>query len=187
MALTFSPYGGLAGLLIVEGPAFPDDRGVFMESFRADEWAEAGLPPFVQDNFSRSRRGVIRGLHFQKNPAAIGKLVRCTRGRIFDVAVDLRRGSPTYLQWASIELDGRGNRMFWVPAGFAHGFLALEDADVAYKVTGLWSAAVDGGLRWNDPTVGVRWADAGVAPVLSGKDAFLPLLDACGADFVWKP
>jgi len=171
----------------MQGPAFPDDRGTFFESFRADDWAKAGLPPLVQDNLSRSRRGVIRGLHFQRNPSAIGKLIRCTRGRIFDVAVDLRRGSPTYLKWSSLELDASGNRAFWVPAGFAHGFMALEDADVAYKVTGYWSAGVDGGLRWDDPTIHVRWPQTGGAPVLSAKDAALPALADCGADFVWKP
>jgi dTDP-4-dehydrorhamnose 3,5-epimerase len=187
MALAFKPYGGMSGLLLVEGPAFPDERGTFMESFRADDWAKAGLPPLVQDNLSRSRRGVLRGLHFQKPPRAIGKLVRCVRGRIFDVAVDLRRGSPTHLKWASVELSDEGNRMFWVPAGFAHGFLALsEEADVAYKVTGHWSPGVDAGVRWNDPTLGVRWPDAGGAPRLSAKDAALPPLAECGADFVWK-
>jgi dTDP-4-dehydrorhamnose 3,5-epimerase len=186
MALVFTPYGGLEGLLLVEGPSFPDERGTFLESYRADDWTKAGLPPLVQDNLSRSRRGVLRGLHFQRSPGAIGKLIRCTRGRIFDVAVDLRRGSPTYLKWASLELDDRGNRMLWIPAGFAHGFLALEDADVSYKVTGHWSPGVDGGLRWDDPTVGVRWPALEAAPVLSAKDAALPALAACGADFAWK-
>jgi dTDP-4-dehydrorhamnose 3,5-epimerase len=158
-----------------------------MESFRADDWAKAGLPPLVQDNLSRSRRGVIRGLHYQKNPHAIGKLVRCSRGRIFDVAVDLRRGSPTYAKWASIELSDEGSRMLWVPVGFAHGFCALSaDADVTYKVTGYWSAAVDGGLRWDDPAIGVRWPKIEGGHVLSPKDAALPSLADCGADFVWK-
>jgi dTDP-4-dehydrorhamnose 3,5-epimerase len=187
MTFTFKPYGGLDGLLLVEGPAYPDPRGVFLESFRADEWARAGLPPLVQDNFSRSRRGVLRGLHFQKSPHAIGKLVRCTRGRVFDAAVDLRRGSPTYLKWAALELSAEVHRAFWIPAGFAHGFLALSDeADVSYKVTGYYVPGADAGLRWDDPAVGVRWPDAGVPPILSAKDAALPLHDACGADFAWK-
>ena len=177
MAFTFTPYGSIAGLLVVEGRSFPDDRGYFMESFRADDWARAGMPPLVQDNLSRSKKGVIRGLHYQKHPRPIGKLVRCTRGRIFDVAVDMRRGSPTYGRWASIELDDSGNRMFWVPSGFAHGFCALTDeADVTYKVTDYWSADVDRGVRWNDPVIGVRWPIAANAAIITAKDAALPYL-----------
>ena len=178
MAFTFTPYGGLDGLLVVEGKSHADERGFFMESFRADDWAKAGLPPLVQDNFSRSKRGVVRGLHYQRDPQAIGKLVRCARGRIFDVAVDIRRSSPTFGKWAGIELDDSGNRMFWIPAGFAHGFCALsEQADVTYKVTGYWAAAVDAGIRWDDPTVGVRWPVKPGEAVLTAKDAALPLLE----------
>ena len=178
MAFTFTPYGGLDGLLLVEGKSFPDERGFFMESFRADDWARTGLPPLVQDNFSRSKRGVIRGLHYQKDPQAIGKLVRCARGRIFDVAVDIRRDSPTFGKSASIELDDAGNRMFWIPAGFAHGFCALSaEADVTYKVTGYWAAAVDAGIRWNDPSLGIRWPVEPGGAVLTAKDAALPLLE----------
>lgn len=188
MATTFTPYGGIAGLLVVEGKSFPDERGFFMESFRADDWARAGLPPLVQDNLSRSKRGVIRGLHFQKNPQAIGKLVRCARGRIFDVAVDLRRGSPTYGKWASIELSDEGNRMFWVPEGFAHGFCALSDeADVTYKVTGYWTLAVDGGVRWDDPEIGIKWPLISGETLVSAKDAALPPLASAEHDFAWKP
>ncbi len=186
MPFTFTPYGGLQGLLVVEGRSFPDERGFFMESFRADDWAGAGLPALVQDNLSRSKRGTVRGLHYQKNPRAIGKLVRCVRGRIFDAVVDLRRGSPTYGQWASIELDDSGNRMFWVPAGFAHGFCALSDeADVAYKVTGYWSAETDRGMLWNDPAVGVRWPVSAAEALVSPKDAVLPPLAQADHDFVW--
>lgn len=177
MPLTFKPYGGLDGLLTIEGQYFPDERGFFFESFRADEWAKAGLPPLVQDNLSRSRKGVVRGLHFQIPPQAIGKLVRCSRGRIFDAVVDLRRASPTYGRSASIELDDLGNRMFWVPAGFAHGFCALSDtADVTYKVTGYWSKEVDAGIRWNDPALGIAWPVAAADAIVTAKDAALPLL-----------
>lgn len=176
MATTFTPYGGLDGLLLIEGKDFPDARGTFMESFRADEWAKAGLPPLLQDNLSLSKRGVIRGLHYQKDPHAVGKLVRCARGRIFDAAVDVRKGSKTFGKWAAIELDETGNRSFWIPAGFAHGFCALSDAVVAYKVTGYWAPNVDGGLRWDDPAVGVAWPLPKSEVLLSPKDEVLPLL-----------
>lgn len=182
--MTFKPYGGLDGLLLVEGPFFPDERGFFFEAFRADDWQRAGLPPLLQDNLSRSKRGVVRGLHYQIPPKAIGKLVRCSRGRIFDVVVDLRRASPTYGRSASIELDDAGNRMFWVPAGFAHGFCALsETADVSYKVTGYWSKEVDAGIRWNDPALAIRWPVAPGEAVVTAKDAALPLLADAGSPF----
>lgn len=184
MALTFKPYGGLEGLLVVEGPYFPDERGFFFEAFRADEWAKQGLPPLVQDNLSRSKRGVVRGLHFQTPPAAIGKLVRCARGRIFDVAVDIRKASPTYGKSAGIELDDAGNRMFWVPAGFAHGFCALSDsADVSYKVTGYWTKSVDGGIRWNDPALAIAWPIKASDAIVTAKDAALPLLADAASPF----
>ncbi|UPT75662.1 MAG: dTDP-4-dehydrorhamnose 3,5-epimerase [Elusimicrobiota bacterium] len=184
MALTFKPYGGLDGLLLVEGPFFPDERGYFFEAFRADDWAKAGLPPLVQDNLSRSRKGVVRGLHYQVPPKAVGKLVRCSRGRVFDAVVDLRRASPTYGKSASIELDDAGNRMFWVPAGFAHGFCALSDsADVTYKVTGYWSKEVDAGIRWNDPALGISWPVSAAEAVVTAKDAALPLLKDAGSPF----
>jgi dTDP-4-dehydrorhamnose 3,5-epimerase len=187
MAMTVTPYGGIDGLLRIEGRAFPDERGFFMESYRDDDWERAGLPRLVQDNLSRSKRGVIRGLHYQKSPKAIGKLVRCARGRIYDVAVDIRRGSPTYGKWASIELSDEGNVMFWVPAGFAHGFCVLSDsADVTYKVTDYWSPDVDGGVLWNDPEIAVRWPLPPSGALVSPKDASLPPLAAAGHDFVWK-
>lgn len=177
MPFTFTPYGGIAGLLVVEGPAHPDDRGFFMESFRADDWAKAGLPPLLQDNLSRSKKGVVRGLHYQIPPKAIGKLVRCSRGRVFDAVVDLRRKSPTFGKSAAIELDDKGNRMFWVPAGFAHGFCALTDeADMTYKVTDYWSKGVDRGIRWNDPALGIKWPVSPSAAIVTPKDAELPLL-----------
>ncbi|MDX6769331.1 MAG: dTDP-4-dehydrorhamnose 3,5-epimerase [Elusimicrobiota bacterium] len=177
MALTLTPVGGLDGLLLAESPAYPDARGVFMESFRADDWAKAGLPPLLQDNLSRSKKGVVRGLHFQKEPHAVGKLVRCARGRVFDVAVDVRKGSSTFGKWAGVELSDEGNRCLWVPAGFAHGFCALtDDAVVAYKVTGYWSPGVDGGVRWDDPAIGVKWPVAAGEAIVSAKDAALPLL-----------
>ncbi len=184
MTFKFTPYGGLEGLLVVEGRSLPDERGFFMESYRADDWTKAGLPALVQDNLSRSKKGAIRGLHYQKHPRPIGKLVRCTKGRVFDVAVDLRRASPTYGRWASIELDDSGNRMFWVPAGFAHGFCALSEvADVTYKVTDYWSADVDRGVLWNDAAIGIRWPIAANAAIITAKDAALPPLSAADHSF----
>jgi dTDP-4-dehydrorhamnose 3,5-epimerase len=177
VALTFKPYGGIDGLLVVEGPFFPDERGFFFESFRADDWAKAGLPPLLQDNLSRSKKSVVRGLHYQIPPKAVGKLVRCARGRIFDAVVDIRRQSPTYGKSAAIELDDSGNRMFWVPAGFAHGFCALSDiADVSYKVTDYWSKGVDAGIRWNDPALGIQWPVPAAEAIVTAKDSVLPLL-----------
>ena len=177
MPFTFTPYGGLEGLLLVEGRSHGDERGFFMESFRADDWAQAGLPALLQDNLSRSMRNTVRGLHYQIPPKAIGKLVRCARGRIFDAVVDIRRKSPTYGRSASIELDDSGNRMFWVPAGFAHGFCALsESADVSYKVTDYWSKGVDAGIRWNDPALGIKWPVSASEAIVTAKDSVIPLL-----------
>ncbi len=177
MRLAFTPYGGMDGLLLVEGPFFPDERGFFFEAFRADDWAQAGLPPLLQDNLSRSKKGVVRGLHYQIPPQAIGKLVRCSRGRVFDAVVDLRRESPTFGKSAAIELDDSKNRMFWIPAGFAHGFCALSDsADMTYKVTGYWSKAYDRGIRWNDPALGISWPIPPAELIVSAKDSTLPLL-----------
>lgn len=174
MPYKVEPYT-LPGLLVVEGRSFPDERGFFMESFRASDAAAAGLPPLVQDNLSRSKKGVLRGLHYQIHPKPIGKLVRCVRGRIFDVAVDIRKSSPTYGKWASIELSDEGNKMFWIPPGFAHGFYTLSDsADVMYKVSDYWSPEVDRGILWNDPAIGVKWPAQD--PVVTPKDAQLPPL-----------
>ncbi|HAM36886.1 MAG TPA: dTDP-4-dehydrorhamnose 3,5-epimerase [Elusimicrobia bacterium] len=181
MRFTATPYR-IPGLLLVEGRSFPDERGFFMESFRSDEFQALGLPIFVQDNLSRSAQGVVRGLHYQKAPQAVAKLVRCVRGRIFDVAVDLRRGSAFFGKWASIELSDDGNRWFFIPAGFAHGFYTLSDsADVTYKVTGYWSADVDAGIRWNDPELGIAWPKG--RAIVSAKDQELPLLSQSDPGF----
>ncbi len=175
----------IPGLLILESRVFLDARGFFMETFREADAKEAGIPPLVQDNFSRSSQGTLRGLHFQKKPAAIGKLVRCVRGKIFDVAVDIRKGSPTFGKWASIELSDEYNRALWIPEGFAHGFLTLSDeADVSYKVTGYYSPENDRGVQWNDPKIGVKWP--GMNVYLSPKDAKLPALEAADNNFDWE-
>lgn len=161
----------IADLLIIEPKVFGDDRGFFMESWNAQAFREAGLDlTFVQDNHSRSARGVLRGLHFQ-NPNPQGKLVRVTTGRAWDVAVDLRRSSQTFGTWQGVELSAANKRMFWVPPGFAHGFVALEDGtDFLYKCTALYEPAHEHSLLWNDPALGIEWPLEGIEPQLSGKD-----------------
>jgi dTDP-4-dehydrorhamnose 3,5-epimerase len=166
----------LPGVLLIEPKVFSDDRGFFMETYRADMFRPLGVEDrvFVQDNHSRSARGVLRGLHYQE-PNAQGKLVRCTRGAIFDVAVDIRRGSPSFGRWFGLELSDANKRMLWIPPGFAHGFCALEDdSDLVYKCTRLYDAASDRSILWNDPAIGIEWPIP--EPVLSAKDATAPRL-----------
>ena len=162
----------IPGLLILEPKVFGDARGFFMESYNAQAFAEAtGLTPnFVQDNHSRSGKGVLRGLHYQIEQAQ-GKLVRVTRGSVFDAVVDLRKSSPTFGQWAGVELSEENSRQLWIPPGFAHGFLVTSDsADFLYKTTDYYAPQFERSLAWNDPTVGVEWPLAGTAPLLSAKD-----------------
>lgn len=177
MPFTFTK-APIEGLVIIEPRAFPDERGFFMESYKQSDFEKAGiLGPFVQDNHSRSKRGVLRGLHFQRPPYAQGKLVRVSRGCAWDVAVDLREGSPTFGKYFALELSESNRLMFWIPAGFAHGFLALEDdTELQYKCTAEYNAASDGGLRWNDPDIAIAWPDIGIPPIVSAKDAALPTL-----------
>jgi dTDP-4-dehydrorhamnose 3,5-epimerase len=156
---------------------FGDDRGFFLESFNAQAFADAGLPTeWLQDNHSRSAKGVLRGLHYQLvNPQ--GKLVRVTRGAVFDVAVDIRRASPTFGRWVGAELSGENHRMLYVPPGFAHGFLTLsESADFLYKCTTLWHQPSDRSLAWNAPEIGIDWPLDGEPPLLAAKDAAAPTL-----------
>lgn len=162
----------IAGPLIIEPKVFGDARGFFMETWNAAVFGEAGLDiAFVQDNHSRSQKGVLRGLHFQ-NPGPQGKLVRVARGAVFDVAVDLRAASPTFGQWVGVELSAANNRMFWVPEGFAHGFLTLEDdTDFFYKCTAPYAPQSEHTLAWNDPAVGIDWPAIGFEPIISAKDA----------------
>jgi dTDP-4-dehydrorhamnose 3,5-epimerase len=162
----------LPGVLIIEPRVFGDARGFFMETWNAAGFAAAGLDlTFVQDNHSRSQKGVLRGLHFQ-NPGPQGKLVRVTKGAVFDVAVDLRAASPTFGQWTGVELSADNKRMFWVPEGFAHGFLTLEDdTDFLYKCTAPYAPQSEHTLAWDDPAVGIQWPDIGMAPLVSDKDA----------------
>ena len=173
----FTPQRELPDVVLIEPKAFGDDRGWFMETYKRSEFAANGIAvEFRQDNHSRSTvKGVMRGLHYQKDPAAQGKLVRCVVGAVYDVAVDIRRGSPTYGRWVATELTAENRRMLWVPVGFAHGFCTLTDvSEVVYKATGEYSAPHDRAVRWNDPALGIRWPTD--SPVLSTKDAQAPLL-----------
>ena len=171
----------LPGVLLIEPRVFGDERGFFFESFNARAFREAtGVAlDFVQDNHSHSRRDVLRGIHYQVRQAQ-GKLVRAVSGEVFDVAVDLRRGSPTFGRWEGFRLSAENRRMLWVPPGFGHGFLVLSDsADFLYKTTDYWAPEHERCLAWNDPEVGIDWPLAGRAPVLSAKDAQgLPLARA---------
>ncbi len=181
MTVTETP---LAGVLLVEPRVFGDARGFFCETYQADRYAEAGIPArFVQDNVSRSGRGTLRGLHFQAPPHAQAKLVSCLDGAVFDVAVDLRAGSPTYGQWFGAELTAENMRQMFVPAGFAHGFVVTsETALFSYKVSGLYAPHAEGSLAWDDPDVGVRWPVE--VPVLSDKDRAAPRLADLATPFV---
>lgn len=160
------------GPLILEPKVFGDERGFFMESWNATSFAEIGLNvTFVQDNHSRSQKGVLRGMHFQ-NPAPQGKLVRVVRGAVFDAIVDLRKSSPTFGQWTGVTLSAENKRMFWVPEGFAHGFLTLEDdTDFLYKCTSAYLPKNEHSLAWDDPEVGIEWPLEGIELKLSAKDA----------------
>lgn len=170
---------------VLEGPRFGDHRGFFCETFRAESFEALGLPPAVQQNHSRSEKWVLRGLHYQLQPAELGKLVRCARGSILDVAVDVRKGSPTFGKHVFIELDDTQNRMAWVPAGFAHGFLTLSDvADVIYMQTGYWSPEHERSLHYADPQVAIPWPEGPYK--VSDKDAKAPTLDAIETNFIYS-
>ena len=162
----------LPGVLVIEPKVFRDERGFFMETFSSRALAGSGIPVFfVQDNHSRSTRGILRGLHYQLTTPQ-GKLVHAARGRIFDVAVDIRVGSPTFRKWFGIELNDENLFSLWIPPGFAHGFCVLSDhADVIYKCTSLYDAADDRGVKWNDPKIGIEWPVTD--PVISEKDSQL--------------
>jgi dTDP-4-dehydrorhamnose 3,5-epimerase len=165
----------LPGVLILEPIVHGDARGFFIETYNRSRFREIGIEgQFLQDNHSRSRSGVLRGLHFQE-PNPQGKLVRCTLGSVYDVAVDIRRGSPTFGRWAAADLTEQNMRMFWIPPGFAHGFCVTSDlADLVYKCTALYDRSSDRGVAWNDPDIGIDWPIAD--PILSDKDSAAPRL-----------
>ena len=162
----------ISGILIIEPQVFGDQRGFFMESYNAQAWTQAiGETQFVQDNHSRSGRGVLRGLHYQLPPHAQGKLVRVTRGCVWDVAVDIRQGSPTFGQWVGEFLSDDNKRQLWIPEGFAHGFVVLsETAEFLYKTTDSYAPAHERCMLWSDATLAIQWP-VGIQPILSAKDA----------------
>jgi dTDP-4-dehydrorhamnose 3,5-epimerase len=174
----------LDGLVLIEPQVHGDERGFLVEAFRADGWRELGIEvEFVQENHSRSGRDILRGLHFQTEPGQ-AKLVRCLRGAIWDVAVDLRRDSPTYGRWEGYELDDERHRQLFVPVGFAHGFCVLSQvADVAYKLSSVYEPATEAGIAWDDPDVGVEWPISD--PILSERDRAGPRLAEVADSLPW--
>lgn len=174
---------GIAGLLEIEPVVFGDERGYFYETYNLAKFKDAGIiEEFVQDNQSKSSAGVLRGLHFQNPPYAQGKLVRVIQGSVVDVAVDIRKGSPTYGKYHKVFLSGENKKMFWIPPGFAHGFATLEDDTIfAYKCTGFYNKESEGSVRWDDPELNIDWGIAN--PSLSEKDREAPLLSELDSQF----
>jgi dTDP-4-dehydrorhamnose 3,5-epimerase len=163
-------------VILIQARHFADDRGYFLETYKSSDFVANGiLEAFVQDNFSHSMGRVLRGLHYQRPPQAQGKLVQVLKGKVYDVAVDIRYGSPTFGKWIGVPLSGERFELLYIPAGFAHGFCVLsESADFAYKVTAEYAADLDSGIAWNDPDIGIEWPIQN--PILSSKDAHLPYL-----------
>jgi len=183
----FRPFEKIPEVILIEPEVSSDERGWFAETYRKSEFVSHGIPSeFSQDNQSCSAAsGILRGLHFQKDPAAQGKLVRCVVGDVFDVAVDIRKGSRTYRNWVSTILSSNNRRMVWIPPGFAHGFLTLTSTtEVAYKVTSEYSALYDRVIKWSDPTIAIKWPID--SPILSTKDRNAPLLDDVDNNFIYK-
>ena len=187
MPFEFHRHPEIADLIVVDPRVFGDERGWFQETYKRGDFDRAGIRgDFRQDNHSRSTvRGVVRGLHFQLRPAAMGKLVRCALGTVLDVAVDIRAGSPTYGKWVGVELSAANHRMFWIPEGFAHAYCTLTDvAEVLYKTTSEYRPTHERSIRWDDPAIGIRWPVT--RPFLSPKDAGAPLLADVENTFVWS-
>ena len=172
-------------VILVDMQSFSDNRGFFLESFKESEFASNGITTkFVQDNFSHSVKGVLRGLHYQKNPKAQAKLVTALRGEIFDVAVDIRKNSPTFGKWVSEILSDKNHKMLYIPEGFAHGFCVLSTvADVIYKVNNEYSPENERGIIWNDPQIDIMWPID--MPLLHEKDSALPMLQNADIDFIF--
>jgi dTDP-4-dehydrorhamnose 3,5-epimerase len=176
----------LDGLVLIAPTVHGDERGFFMETWREDAWEALGVPTdFVQDNHSRSRRGTLRGVHFQTSPGQ-GKLVRAARGTVYDVVVDLRRGSTTFGEWEAVELDDETHCQLWIPVGFGHGFCVLsETADFVYKCTAYYDPATEAGIRFDDPDVGIEWPD-GIELLYSERDRTAPSLAQVAGDLPFR-
>ncbi len=176
----------IKGLLIIKPDVFEDPRGYFFESYNREKFVDAGIPDtFVQDNESKSQKGVLRGLHFQNPPYDQGKLVRVIKGSVLDVAVDIRTNSPTYGAWESVELSEQNKIMYWVPPGMAHGFVTLEDNTIFfYKCTNLYNKASEGSIMWNDPDLNIDWGFE--YPILSEKDKISPLFKDFKSNFQYS-
>jgi len=168
----------IADLVVIQPKKFGDERGFFMETYKQSDFEAVGIVErFVQDNHSCSAKGVLRGIHFQRDPFAQGKLVRVLRGKVWDVAVDLRKNSATFGKWFGVELSEENAKMFYIPPGFGHGFVALEDnTHFFYKCTNEYNAACDGGIIYDDPDIAIDWNLGGISPIISEKDKALPLL-----------
>jgi len=185
MPFEFIPLD-IEGVTLINPRVFADQRGYFQEKYHRSSFVKAGLDQdFVQDNHSHSRKGVLRGLHYQLNPKPQGKLVSVLRGEIFDVGVDIRKGSPTYGQWVGVILSESNHQLVYIPEGFAHGFVVLsETADVLYKVTHEFDIELDRGILWNDPALQIEWPLE--APLLSEKDQNLPTLSDCENNMIYR-
>lgn len=172
-------------VILIKPKVFEDERGFFLEFFKYSDFKQAGINcNFVQDNHSKSKKGVLRGLHYQLEPKAQGKLVRCIKGKIWDVAVDIRKGSPTFGKWVAVELTEENKWMLWIPPGFAHGFVALEDCEIIYKCTEEYAPELDRGIIWNDPDIAISWPVEN--PILSQKDSKLPRLKDAEINFEYR-
>ena len=174
----------ISGLILIKPRSFPDDRGFFLESYKYSEFAANGIAEkFVQDNHSRSSKGILRGLHYQLNPMSQGKLVRCTRGCIIDIAVDIRKDSPDFGKWIKVELSEENKNMFYIPAGFAHGFVVhSEIAELLYKTTEEYAPLYDRGIKWDDPDLNIDW-NIDFEPLVSEKDKNLPYIKQADMNF----
>ena len=176
----------ISEVILIEPLVFPDERGFFMEAYKYSEFARFGIKErFVQDNHSRTVKGVLRGLHYQNPPKAQGKLIRVIVGEIFDVAVDIRKGSPTYGKWVGVNLSAENKKMLYIPPGFAHGFCVLSDeAEVLYKTTEEYAPECEAGILWNDPEIGIKWPIE--FPIISPKDSKWPTLREAINGFIYK-
>lgn len=186
MPFEFEPLE-IPDVILVHAQKFPDDRGFFLETYKQDDFAEHGIPyAFVQDNYSRSTRGVLRGLHYQQDPNAQGKLIQVLRGEIYDVAVDIRRGSPTYGQWIGVHLSEERSELLYVPEGFAHGFCVTSHVvDFTYKCTDLYAPDTYRGIIWDDPDLDIPWPIKD--PILSERDQNLPSLQNADNNYIYTP